>query len=487
MKRQNNFSRLLFAPLMMASLLLPTSSVSQVFAGVGAQTRRATRQTKSGHLKYVCPMHPEVESKSPGKCPKCKMALVRKRNSDDQVAQSSGGDIEPASGTTEDTGALRPMRIPDTPVYDQDGEKRNFYTDLVKGKTVAINFIFTDCVGVCPTLSAKFRKLQQELGDRIGRDIQLISISVDPTTDVPERLKAYGAKFKAGPGWTLVTGSRPEIDQLLRSLGSYTADKNSHTQMFLIGNEATGYWTRISGLASTSELISVINEAAAKSPAPASKRITSETNGGRVMVPLPDSLEFGAERQVVRSAGAGSAASTAGAASTVKAGATKSLAEASASYFPNHVLLTQENKPVRFYDDLLKGKVVMINFMFTTCNGVCPPMMANLAKVQRYLGERVGREVVMISISVDPLTDTTAALKRYANNFKAGPGWYFLTGKKEDVDAVLRKLGGYAESKFEHSSLVIIGNEATGDWTKAPALMNPSELASVVVQLIESK
>jgi cytochrome oxidase Cu insertion factor (SCO1/SenC/PrrC family) len=204
------------------------------------------------------------------------------------------------------------------------------------------------------------------------------------------------------------------------------------------------------------------------------------------MVPLPTAAKVGAERQVVRSAETNGATSTEEA-RIDKSGATKSVAEASASYFPNHILLTQDNKPVRFYDDLLKGKVVMINFMFTTCNGVCPPMMANLAKVQRYLGERVGREVVMISISVDPLTDTTAALKRYANNFKAGEGWYFLTGKKENVDAVLRKLGGYTESKFEHSSLVIIGNEATGEWTKAPALMNPSELASVVIQMIESK
>lgn len=430
-----------------------------------AQQKSRAVQAKTSSTTYVCPMHPEVQSRSPGKCHKCKMALVKKQSADDQLAVNRNAGMENVSATSTAAGALR---IPNTPVLDQDGQQLDFYNDLVKGKTVAINFIFTDCVGVCPTLSAKFRRLQQELGDRMGRDIHLISISVDPTTDVPERLKAYGAKFKAGPGWTLITGSKPEIDQLLRALGSYVADRNDHTQMFLIGNEAAGYWTRISGLASTGELIKVINEAAAKSSTRAASA-ASTINEDPVKVPMPVSAKVGAERQLVRD------------------GATKSLAELSASYFPNHVLLTQDNKPVRFYDDLLKGKVVMINFMFTTCNGVCPPMMANLAKVQRYLGDRVGRDVIMISISVDPLTDTTAALKRYANNFKAGPGWYFLTGKKESVDAVLRKVGGYTVSKYEHSSLVIIGNETTGEWTKAPALMNPSELASVVVQMIEAK
>src|SRR6185295_9494228 len=95
------------------------------------------------------------------------------------------------SKATDWTGSLR---IPDTVVYDQDGKKLHFYTDLVKGKTVAINFIFTTCATICPPLTATFRKVQQELGGRKGSDVQLISISVDPVTDVPERLKAFSAK-----------------------------------------------------------------------------------------------------------------------------------------------------------------------------------------------------------------------------------------------------------------------------------------------------
>lgn len=159
---------------------------------------------------------------------------------------------------------------------------------------------------------------------------------------------------------------------------------------------------------------------------------------------------------------------------------------AAAKYFPNLVLLTQDNKPVRFYQDLLKDKIVMVNFMFTTCTSICPPMTANLAKVQKLLGEHVGKEIVMISISVDPTTDTPQVLKTYAEKFKAQPGWYFLTGEKKNIDWVLYKLGGYVEEKNQHSSVLIIGNEATGEWMKMLALSNPSEIASAVTKLLSS-
>lgn|GEM_PF-104692 len=157
---------------------------------------------------------------------------------------------------------------------------------------------------------------------------------------------------------------------------------------------------------------------------------------------------------------------------------------AAAKYFPNLVLYTQDNRPVHFYNDMLKSRIVLINFMFTTCTSICPPMTANLAKVQKQLGEHVGKDVIMISISVDPLVDTPEVLKKYADRFKAQPGWYFLTGEKKNVDWVLYKLGGYVEDKNSHSSIVIIGNEATGEWMKVHALANPSEIAAAVTKLI---
>jgi len=155
------------------------------------------------------------------------------------------------------------MNIPDVELLDQNGKKVHFYTDLVKGQTVVINFIFTTCTTICPPLGATFARVQKELGDRAGRDVSFISISVDPATDTPERLKAWGAKFHAGDGWTFVTGNKPQLDELLRALGASTARREDHSPTILIGNDARGTWTRTYGLAKSSQLVQIINDVAA--------------------------------------------------------------------------------------------------------------------------------------------------------------------------------------------------------------------------------
>jgi protein SCO1/2 len=152
------------------------------------------------------------------------------------------------------------MSIPDVAVLDQHGNKLHFHTDLIKGKTVAINFIFTNCTTICPPLAATFARLQKEMGDKIGKDVHLISISVDPVTDTPERLKAWGAKFKAGPGWTFVTGEKQEIDKLLTALGAAVSKREDHTPAMIIGNDSKGVWTRTYGLAKINQIVGVIND-----------------------------------------------------------------------------------------------------------------------------------------------------------------------------------------------------------------------------------
>jgi len=155
------------------------------------------------------------------------------------------------------------MEIPDVKVLDQHGNALRFYTDLIKDKTVAINFIFTNCTTICPPLAATFARLQREMGDKIGKDVHLISISVDPVTDTPERLKAWGAKFKAGPGWTFVTGEKQEMDKLLNALGAAVAKREDHTPAMLVGNDRNGVWTRAYGLAKVNQIMTVIDNVTA--------------------------------------------------------------------------------------------------------------------------------------------------------------------------------------------------------------------------------
>jgi cytochrome oxidase Cu insertion factor (SCO1/SenC/PrrC family) len=226
----------------------------------------AQKQKRSGAARatsYSCPMHPEVVSKRRGKCPKCGMQLRLVKN---EPAPSTGSSVpadEAMAVKPNDEKSIGTMKIPDTPVYDQDGRRLNFYTDLVKGKTVAINFIFTTCTTICPPMTATFRRVQQELRERVGRDVYLISVSVDPVTDVPDRLKAFAASFKAGAGWTFVTGTQPDISGLLKSLGGFVADKNDHTALVLVGNDSRGYWIRTYGLSSPGSLVKIISETAA--------------------------------------------------------------------------------------------------------------------------------------------------------------------------------------------------------------------------------
>ena len=156
-------------------------------------------------------------------------------------------------------------------------------------------------------------------------------------------------------------------------------------------------------------------------------------------------------------------------------------------YFSDVELLDQHGRKVRFYTDLLKGKTVVINAFFTTCTSVCPVMTANLKKMQDALGERVGKDVFFISISVDPATDTPERLKEYAQKFGAKPGWSFITGDKKNVDWALYKLGQYVEDKNAHKTVLIIGNEGTGLWMKGMALANASELVKLVEKAVNDK
>lgn len=157
------------------------------------------------------------------------------------------------------------------------------------------------------------------------------------------------------------------------------------------------------------------------------------------------------------------------------------------NYFTDTVLINQDGQRMRFYTDLLKDKVVIINTFFTTCTSVCPPMSKSLQALQTWLGDRLGKEVNIISISVDAEVDTPTRLKDYAQKYKARPGWYFLTGKKQSADVALRKIGMFVEDKDDHSTIIIIGNLQTGLWKKAMGLAKAEDLIKVVESVLDDK
>jgi protein SCO1/2 len=170
------------------------------------------------------------------------------------------------------------------------------------------------------------------------------------------------------------------------------------------------------------------------------------------------------------------------------AAATTNSAESTAQkYFTDTLLVNQDGQKMRFYSDLIQGKTVIINSFFATCQGSCLPITRNLEKVQEALGDRLGKDARIISISVDPTVDTPNELKAFSKKFHARPGWYFLTGSKENVDFILKKLGQYVEEKNDHLNVVIIGNERTGLWKKAFGLAKSEELVKVVDSVLNDQ
>jgi protein SCO1/2 len=155
-----------------------------------------------------------------------------------------------------------------------------------------------------------------------------------------------------------------------------------------------------------------------------------------------------------------------------------------ANYFPNTELTTQDGKVVHFYDDLIKGKTVVIDLIYTHCTDACPLETARLVQVQKMLGDAVGKDIFFYSITIDPKRDTPAVLKDYAEKFHVGPGWTFLTGKKAEIDALSQKLGLYQDpdpnDRDGHLAAVLIGNEPTGQWMRNAATDNPRFLTALI-------
>lgn len=151
--------------------------------------------------------------------------------------------------------------------------------------------------------------------------------------------------------------------------------------------------------------------------------------------------------------------------------------------FSNHPLRTQSGQDVNFYTDLVKDRITIVNFFYTHCQGICLPTTANLLLVHQRLGARVGKEILFLSLTLEPERDTPAKLHQYASLFGNPHGWLFLTGKYEHLEELRYQLGAYDldpiidADKEQHTGLVIFGNDRSNRWAALPALMDADGLA----------
>jgi len=156
-------------------------------------------------------------------------------------------------------------------------------------------------------------------------------------------------------------------------------------------------------------------------------------------------------------------------------------------YFTDTRLLDQDGREVRFYTGALRGKIVLISFIYTNCTDICPILMHNLSDVQNSLGERFGKDVFFLSISVDPEDDTPEELKKYAGRYEAKPGWTFLTGPKKDVDAVIRRFGEFKDDFEDHSMTFVLGDVKNARWSKMRGDQPPETILSRIRDLLSRR
>jgi protein SCO1 len=156
-------------------------------------------------------------------------------------------------------------------------------------------------------------------------------------------------------------------------------------------------------------------------------------------------------------------------------------------YFKDVVLTDQNGHRVRLYEDVIKDRTIVMNSFFATCKGACPIMTQTYTSLQDRFAEHLGKDLMFVSITVDPANDTPPKLAEYARKAKARPGWILLTGSKEEVAHALKKIGQSSETPEAHMNIMIVGNDKTGLWKKAFALAKPDEIAAIVTSVLNDR
>lgn len=324
-----------------------------------------------------------------------------------------------------------PIVVPDAELVDQDGRRVRLRSELLEGRVVAIDFVYTTCPTICGPLSAVFSQVRKELGDR--DDILLLSISLDPAHDTPKRLAEFGSRFGRGKGWEFLGGDPDAIAGVIAALGA-RGPKDEHVPMVVLGDASHSRWERIVG--------------------------------------IPDAKDMAAK---LRALADRSRADRALADAKMPALAGDDVDVASRAWFGNTEVVDQYGKTHHFFDDLVRGEVVVVNLVFTVCSGACSPVTRTLAKARELLGP--GSGVRFITITVDPKTDNPARLRRFADENGAGPGWYFLTGSPDEITKLTRRFGNLADSAPAHPTSIFIGDAGRGMWTRTHAGARAEEIA----------
>jgi protein SCO1 len=175
-------------------------------------------------------------------------------------------------------GAGAQIDVPDLVLVDQDGVAKRFRSEVIGDRVVVVDFVFTTCTTICPVLTAIMLRLQRQLGDRLGKDVALVTVTVDPARDTPQRLRLQAGKVGARPGWTWITGRKDDVDLVNKALGSYTASFADHPPMMLVADGRSGAWYRFNGFPQTSRLLAKIDELVAARPGPATASAGGEVS-----------------------------------------------------------------------------------------------------------------------------------------------------------------------------------------------------------------
>jgi len=161
-------------------------------------------------------------------------------------------------------------------------------------------------------------------------------------------------------------------------------------------------------------------------------------------------------------------------------------ADKARNYFTDLPVIAQDGKQRRFFSDVLKDKVVLIYLFYTNCENTCPVINQTLAHVQKLLGQRLGSEINLVSITTDPVRDTPPVVREYSEYFGPLPGWFFLTGERQYIETIVGRLGHTSPDPTAHTTYLMVGNVAKGRWTKLKPTASETEIVAMLHLLAEA-